>query len=139
MKGYVHEDDLFIVHDYCVSMTVKETITWMRYNNYFHCQFLPMNGFKNGTPYSGLLVGNSPKLIHLDNILNIYILHSYQFHCVLIRFFLDRQGTNKENRNMRISLSTPNKIARGLKLILEQKMGTTSSARIIQDVDLELK
>ena len=36
MKGYVHEDDLFIVHDYCVSMTVKETITWMRYNNYFH-------------------------------------------------------------------------------------------------------
>ena len=40
---------------------------------------------------------------------------------------------------MRFSFSTPKEIARGLKRIRESKMGTTSSARIIQDVDLALK
>ena len=40
---------------------------------------------------------------------------------------------------MRFSLSTPKEIARGLKRIWESKMGTPSSARIIQDVDLALK
>ena len=29
MKGSVHEDDFFIVHDALVLMTVKETIGWM--------------------------------------------------------------------------------------------------------------
>ena len=36
MKGSVHEDDLFIVHDDVVLMIEKETITWMRKNNYLH-------------------------------------------------------------------------------------------------------
>ena len=40
---------------------------------------------------------------------------------------------------MRFSFSTPEEIARGLKRIWESKMGTPSSARIIQDVDLALK
>ena len=40
---------------------------------------------------------------------------------------------------MRLSFSTPKEIVRGLKRIWESKMGTPSSARIIQDVDLELK
>ena len=40
---------------------------------------------------------------------------------------------------MRFSLSTPKEIARGLKRIWESKMGTPSSARIIQDFDLALK
>ena len=40
---------------------------------------------------------------------------------------------------MRFSLSTPKDIARGQKRIWESKMGTSSSARIIQDVDLALK
>ena len=30
MKGSVHEDDLFIVHDALVLMTAKETIKWMK-------------------------------------------------------------------------------------------------------------
>ena len=30
MKGSVHEDDLFIVHDALVLITVKETIEWMK-------------------------------------------------------------------------------------------------------------
>ena len=40
---------------------------------------------------------------------------------------------------MRFSLSTPKETARGLKRILESKMGTPSSARIIQDVNMALK
>ena len=40
---------------------------------------------------------------------------------------------------MRFSFSTPKEIARGLKFIWEFKMGTPSSARIIQDVDLVVK
>ena len=33
MKGSVHEDDLFIVHDALVLMTAKETIEWMKVKN----------------------------------------------------------------------------------------------------------
>ena len=40
---------------------------------------------------------------------------------------------------MRFSFSTPSEIARGMKRIWDSKMGTPSSARIIEDVDLELK
>ena len=40
---------------------------------------------------------------------------------------------------MRFSFSTPKEIARGLKRIWESKMGTPSSARIIQDTNLALK
>ena len=40
---------------------------------------------------------------------------------------------------MRFSFSTPKEIARGLKHIWESKMGASSSARIIQDVDMGLK
>ena len=66
-------------------------------------------------------------------------LHSLRFHCVLNRFLLDREGTDEEERNMRFSFSTPKEIARGLKRIWESKMGTPSSAQMIQDVDLVLK
>ena len=40
---------------------------------------------------------------------------------------------------MRFIFSTPKEIARGLQRIWESKMGTHSSERIIQDVDLALK
>ena len=40
---------------------------------------------------------------------------------------------------MRLSFSTPKEIARGLKRIWDSKMGTPSSDRIIQDVDLAFK
>ena len=53
MKGSVHEDDLFIVHDDLVLMTAKETIKWMKDKNYFHIWFLPMNVFQDRTPYAG--------------------------------------------------------------------------------------
>ena len=35
MKGSVHEDDFFIVHDALVLMTAKDTIQWMKEKNYF--------------------------------------------------------------------------------------------------------
>ena len=36
MKGSVNEDDFFIIHDALVLMTAKETIKWMKENNYYH-------------------------------------------------------------------------------------------------------
>ena len=98
-----------------------------------------MNGFQDGTPYAGRIVGNSPRFTPLDNSLNRDILYSFIFHCVLSRFVLDGEGTSKEERNICFSLSTTKEIARGLKRIWELKMWTPSSARIIQDVDLALK
>ena len=52
---------------------------------------------------------------------------------------LDGEGTDEEDRNMQFSFSTPKEIAQGMKRIWESKMGTPSSARMIQDVDLALK
>ena len=52
---------------------------------------------------------------------------------------LDGEVTDEEKSNMHFSFSTPKEIARGLKCIWESKMGTPSSERIIQDVNLTLK
>ena len=82
-----------------------------------------MNGLQDGTPYDGRPVGNSPGFIPLDNSLNIYILHSLRFHCVLRRFVLDGEGTDEEERNMQFSFSTPREITRGMKRIWDSKMG----------------
>ena len=67
------------------------------------------------------------------------ILHFLRFHGVLSRFVLDGEGTDEEERNMRFIFSTPREITRGMKRIWDSKMGTPSSARIIEDVDLALK
>ena len=48
MNGSVNEDNLFLVHDDLVLMTVKETITRMKENNYFHHWLLPKNGLRIG-------------------------------------------------------------------------------------------
>ena len=76
IKGSVNGKYVFIVHDDLVLLTAKETITWMRENNYLHCWLLPINAFQNGKPYYGLHVGDIPKLVSLYNILNRDILHS---------------------------------------------------------------
>ena len=76
-----------------------------------------MNGFQDRTTYSGRPGGNIPNFMPLDNSLNREILYSLRSHCILIRFVLYGEGTNKEDRNMRFSLSTPKEIARGLKRI----------------------
>ena len=44
MKGSMHEDDLFIIHDALVLITEKETTTWIKYKNELHYWFLPING-----------------------------------------------------------------------------------------------
>ena len=62
-----------------------------------------------------------------------------RFHCVLSRFVLDGEGTDKKERNMQFSFSTPREIARGMKRTWESKMGTPYLAQIIEDVDLALK
>ena len=84
-----------MVHDALVLMTEKETIERMKEKNCFHRWFLPMNGLQYGTPYDGRPVGNSPEFMPLDNSLDRDILHSLLFHCVLIRFVLDGEGTDK--------------------------------------------
>ena len=75
----------------------------------------------------------------LDNSLNKDILHSLRFHCVLSHSIVDGEENTEEERKLRFSFSTPREIARGLKRIWDSKMGTPSSERIIQDVDLALK
>ena len=82
MKGSVHEENLFIVNDALVLIIAKETIKWMKEDNYFHCWLLPINGLQDGTLY----VVNIPEFMPLDNILNRDIFHSLRFHCVLRRF-----------------------------------------------------
>ena len=74
-----------------------------------------------------------------------YIIASIKTSCTVFfslclePFFLDGEVTDKEERSMCFSFSTTKLIARGMKHIWESKMGTPSSARIIQDVDLALK
>ena len=60
-------------------------------------------------------------------------------HSVLIRYILDGDETDSEERNMCFSYSTPREITRGLKRVWDSKMGTPSSARIIEDLYLALK
>ena len=139
MKGSVHEDDLFIVHDALVLMTEKETINWMRKNGYLHRWLLPLNWLHYGTSYAGHPVGNSPEFIPLDNSLNRDILHSFLMHSVLSSNIVNAEETNKEKRNMCFSYSTPREISRGLKRIWDSKMVTPPSVMIIKDVDLSLK
>ena len=43
-ERFLHEENFFIVHDDLVLMIAKETITWMKDNNYFRHWLLPMNG-----------------------------------------------------------------------------------------------
>ena len=78
-KGSVHEGNLFILHNDFVLMTSKEKINWMRQKRYLHIWLLPLNGTQDGTTYSGRPVDNSPKFMHLDNLLNHDILHSLRF------------------------------------------------------------
>ena len=87
MKGSVHEEYFFIVHDDLLLMTPKENIKCMKENNYSHRWFLPINGLRDRTPYDGHPVSNIPEFMPLDNILNRDILHSLCFNCVLSRFF----------------------------------------------------
>ena len=91
----------------------------MKYNSYFRHWLLPMNGFQDGTPYAGPPVGNIPELMPLDNSLNRDILHILRFHCFLRHFVLDGNGTDREERNMRFSLSVPKEINRVLEHIRE--------------------
>ena len=74
INGTLNVDNLFIVHDALVLMTVKETITRMKEtlmtaketitrmkeNNYFHHWLLPMNGFQDGTHYYVIPVDDIP-------------------------------------------------------------------------------
>ena len=62
-----------------------------------------MNVLQDRTPYAGRPVGNIPECMPLDNSLNREIFHSLRFHCVLSRFVLDMEGTDKEDSNMRFS------------------------------------
>ena len=75
----------------------------------------------------------------LDNILNRDIWQSLRFHCVLSHSIIDGKETTEEEIKLRFSFSTPREIAWGLKYLWDSKIGTPSSARIIQDVDLALK
>ena len=100
---------------------------------------LPLNGLKDDTPYADHPVSNSPEFMPLDNSLNCDILHSLLMHSVLSRYIVDGEETNEKEMNMCYSYSTLMEITLGLKRIWDSKMGTPSSVRVIEDVDLALK
>ena len=89
VKGSVHKDDLYTVHDDLVLITAKEMINMMKQNGYLHFWLLPLNGLQDGTPYAGCTVGNSPEFMPFDNSLNRDILQSLHFHCVLSYSIID--------------------------------------------------
>ena len=121
-------------------MTAKEKIKWMKHNGYLPRWLLPLNRMKDGNPYAGHPVGNITKFMPLYSSINFDILHSLSMHSVLRCYILDGEENNNKERNMWFSYSTPREIARGLKRVwYSQRLGTNSSARIIQDVDLALK
>ena len=72
-KASVHEDNLYIVQDALVLMAAKETINWMKRKGYLHhsSEFMPLDNSLN--------------------ILNIDILQSLRFHCVLSLSIIDRK------------------------------------------------
>ena len=98
MKGSVHEDDFYFVHNALVLMTAKETINWMKQKGYLHRWLLPLNGLQDATPYSGRPVGNGPEFMPLDNSLNREILQSLRFHCVLSLSIIDGKETLEGER-----------------------------------------
>ena len=95
MKGSVHEDDFYIVHDALVLMTEKETINWMKEKGYLHRLLLPLNGLQDGTPYAGCPVGNIPEFMPLYNSHNRDILQSFRFRCVLSHVIIDGKETKE--------------------------------------------
>ena len=106
-KGSVYEDTFFIVHDTLVLMIAKEKINWMRQKVYLHRWLIPLNGLQDDTPYAGRPVGNSPKFMPLDNLINCNILKSLRFRSALSCCILDGEVTNEEERIVRFSSSTP--------------------------------
>ena len=111
----MNEDDFYIVHDAMVLITAKQTINWMIQKGYLHRWLPPLNGFKDGTPYAGRPVGNIPEFMQLDNSLNIHILQSLRFHCVLSHSIVDGEETTEKERNLSLSFSTPREIYQGLR------------------------
>ena len=111
----------------------------MRQNGYLHRWLLLLNRLQDGTPYVGRPVGNIPKFMPLHNSLNGEILHSSCMNIVFFCYILDGEETNKEESNICFSYSKTREIARGRKRIWDSKIGTPSSAMIIEDVDVALK
>ena len=131
MKGSVHEDDCYIVQDDLVLLTAKETINLIKQNGYSPIWLPPLNDLQDGTPYAGRPVGNSHNFMTLYNSLN---------HDILSCYILYVEETNKEERNMCFSYSTPREIYQELKCMWDFQIGVIpSSSRIIQYVDLVLK
>ena len=111
----------------------------MRNSGYLHRWLITLNVLQDGTPYAGRLVGNIPEFMPLDNLSDRDILHSLRMHSVLSRYIADGEETTEDERNMCFSYSKPREISQGLNRIWDSKMGTPSSVRIIEDVDLVLK
>ena len=111
----------------------------MKEKGYLHRWLLPLNGLQDGTPYVSRPVGNSPEFMPLYNSLNRDILQSFCFNFVFSHAIIYGKETTEEERKLCFSFSTPREIAQGLERLWDSKIGTPSSARIIQDVDLALK
>ena len=111
MKGSVHEDAFYSVQWVGTHESRDENNMDVK-NNYLYWWLILLNGVQYGTPYSGCRVGNRPKFMPLNKIINRDILKSLHFNFVLSRFVLKGEGNDKEK--IIFSYSTLKEIAIGL-------------------------
>ena len=71
MKGLVHEDDFYILHNTLVLMIAKEKINQIKQNGYLPIWLLPFNVLQDGNPYASRPVGNIPEFMPLDSSLKL--------------------------------------------------------------------
>jgi hypothetical protein len=129
MKGTKHEGHGKFYHDTLTLMTCKKSIKYMKDRDYFKHWLLPLEGLQHGTRYNKSIPGDSPDLMPLDEILNMYIHASARFH-VYITAHLPNDDPIK------YSFSTPKEISRAyLRLVHPVTGGAPSCNRVMQDCE----
>ena len=100
-----------------------------KWKRIFDRRLVPQNYLNKGTIFWGRPIGNFPEFMPLDNYLNQDIIMSHRYHCaVTYHLHVDN--------NQKVSLRTPQLIARGIKRIMEVEIGVLSPSCIQQDYRL---
>ena len=137
MMESVHEKDWFFYHDALSLLTSKECTQYMKDTecygkSIYERWLLPMNDVNINTAYHGKCVGNSPEFMPLDNSLFHDLQSSHRYHCAVTEHL-------PMSDNRKFSLSTPLRIAEGIKKIWNDSHGAPNGKRIVQDVYLAFK
>ena len=105
-------------------MTVRSTIEWMKREGYYSIWLLPQLGLNKGTPYDGRPIGNSPKIMPLENTLNNDAQISLCTHCAVTAYLPDRYPA-------KFSMQTPLTIASAISRLYFPTTGNVPSSKQI--------